>query len=82
MMFNPAMLGINPQIAEQAREVGQHLRMEITKYRREGRLEIRYILADPNEDIDVGVLVDKLADQIAWGFATMFDIKGKIKSVG
>jgi len=66
---------------EQAKEVGQHLRMEITKHRKEGRLEVRFILINPNENYDLAEPVDKLCDQLAWGFATMFDIKGKIINV-
>jgi len=80
-MINPAMFGVSPQQMEQAKEVGLHLRMEIRKYRKEGRLEVRFILIDPNEDYDIGDPVDKLCDQLAWGFNTMFDIKGKIINV-
>jgi len=80
-MINPAMFGVSPQQLEQAKEVGRHLRMEITKYRKEGRLEVRFILINPNEDYDIGEPVDKVSDQLAWGFATMFDIKGKIINV-
>ena len=81
-MINPAMFGVSPQQMEQAKEVGRHLRMEIIKYRKQGRLEVRFILINPNEDYDVGDPVDKLCDQLAWGFNTMFDIKGKIINVG
>jgi hypothetical protein len=80
-MINPAMFGVSPQQMEQAKEVGRHLRMEITKYCKEGRLGIRFVLIDPNENYDVAEPVDKLCDQLAWGFATMFDIKGKIINV-
>jgi len=80
-MINPAMFGVSPQQMEQAKEVGRHLKMEIRKYRKEGRLEVRFVLINPNESYDVGDPVDKLCDQLAWGFNTMFDIKGKIINV-
>jgi len=80
-MINPAMFGVSPQQMEQAKEVGRHLRMEIIKYRKQGRLEVRFVLINPNEDYDIGDPVDKLCDQLAWGFNTMFDIKGKIVNV-
>jgi len=80
-MINPAMFGVSPQQMEQAKEVGRHLRMEITKYRKQGRLEVRFILINPSEDYDIADPVDKLCDQLAWGFDTMFDIKGKIINV-
>jgi len=80
-MINPAMFGVSPQQMEQAKEVGQHLRMEIIKYRKQGRLEVRFVLINPNEDYDITEPVDKLCDQLAWGFNTMFDIKGKIVNV-
>ena len=80
-MFNPSMFGVSPQQMEQAREVGKHLRMEIRKFRKEGRLEVRFFLINPNEQYDIGEPVDKLCDQLSWGFANMFDIKGKIVDV-
>jgi len=66
---------------EQAREVGQHLKMEVRKYRKQGKLEIRFFLVDPDDRYDIGEPVDKLADQLAWGFGNVFDIKGKIVDV-
>jgi len=66
---------------EKAREVGQHLRMEVRKYRKQGRVEVRFFLINPGEQYDIGEPVDKLADQLAWGFANMFEIKGKIVDV-
>lgn len=58
--------------------MGQHLRMEIIKHRRQGRLEIRFVPVNPGDNVDLGAPVDSLCDQLAYGFATMFDIKGKI----
>ena len=80
-MFNPAMFGVSPQQMEQAREVGKHLKMEITKYRKQGKVEVRFFLINPGEQYNLGEPVDKLADQLAYGFATMFDMKGKIVNV-
>ena len=80
-MFNPAMFGVSQQQMEQAREVGKHLKMEITKYRKQGRGEVRFFLINPGEQYSLGEPVDKLADQLAYGFATMFDMKGKIVNV-
>lgn len=80
-MVNPAMFGVSSQQMQQAKEVGQHLRMEIIKYPKQGRLEVKFLLIDPNENYDLRDPVEKLCDQLAWGFATMFDIKGKIVNV-
>jgi hypothetical protein len=55
--------------------------MEIKKYHKQGRLEVKFTLINPNEQYDIGEPVDKLADQLAWGFANMFDMKGKIVDV-
>ncbi len=55
--------------------------MEITKYRKQGRVEVRFFLINPGEQYSLGEPVDKLADQLAYGFATMFDMKGKIVNV-
>jgi len=80
-MFNPGMFGVSPQQMEQAREVGEHLGMQIIKHRKEGRLEVKFFLLNPAENYDLGEPVDKLCDQLAWGFSTMFGIKGKIVNV-
>ena len=66
---------------QQAKEVGRHLRMEIRKYRKEGRVEVRFFLINPAETYPLSEPVDKLADQLAYGFATMFDMRGKIVDV-
>ncbi|MDY6916922.1 MAG: hypothetical protein SVP26_03110 [Chloroflexota bacterium] len=55
--------------------------MEITKYPREGKLEVRYVLADPNDSFDMRKAIDQLADQLAYGHSMMFDMKGKIVTV-
>lgn len=66
---------------QQAKEVGRHLRMEIRKYRKEGRVEVRFFLINPAEIYPLSEPVDQLADQLAFGFSTMFDMKGKIVDV-
>jgi hypothetical protein len=80
-MFNPGMFGVSPQQAEQAREVGEHMGMQIIKHRKDGRLEVKFFLLNPGESFDLGEPVDKLCDQLAWGFSTMFGVKGKIVNV-
>ena len=80
-MFNPAMMGISPQQMEQAQEVGRHLRMEITTYKREGRMEVKYILANPDEPVDLGRFIEQLCQQLMYGHKTMFGITGKIRDV-
>lgn len=80
-MINPAMFGLSPQQMEAGKEVGKHLKMEVTKHHREGRLEVKYILLNPNEDFDLGQAIDQLADQLIWGHYTFFDMKGKVIDV-
>ncbi len=80
-MINPAMFGLSAQQMEAGKEVGKHLKMEVTKYHKEGRLEIRYILLEPGEGFDVGQAIDQLADQLVWGHYTFFDMKGKVIDV-
>ena len=80
-MFNPSMFGVSPKQMEDAQEVGRHLGMQIVKHRKEGRLEVRFFLLNPGESYDLGEPVDKLCDQLAWGFSTMFGVKGKIVNV-
>ena len=42
-MHNPGIFGVSPQQMQAAREIGNHLRVEIRKCPSKGRLEIRYI---------------------------------------
>ena len=53
-MFNPGMFGVNPQQMEAAKEVGQHLRIEIRKYHKQGKLEVQFFLVNPEENYDLG----------------------------
>jgi len=80
-MINPVMFGLSPQQMEAGKEVGKHLKMEVTKHHKEGRLEIRYILIDSSESFNVGQAIDQLADQLVWGHYTFFDMKGKVIDV-
>ena len=80
-MVNPAMFGVSPQQMEMAKQVGQHLRMQITKYPREGKLEVRYVLVDPNDSFDMRMAIDQLAEQLAYGHDMMFDMKGMMVTV-
>ena len=80
-MINPAMFGLNQKQMEAGKEVGKHLKMEVIKHHGEGRLEIKYLLVDPNESFNVGQAIDQLADQLIWGHYTFFDMKGKVIDV-
>jgi predicted RecB family endonuclease len=81
MMFNPGMFGFSPEQMQSAREVGKHLRTEIRKCPREGRLEIRYLAIHPGDtkalETAAGA-VDTLAAQLAYMHDTMFGMKGEI----
>jgi hypothetical protein len=69
---------IDPKLVEQARVVGQHVRMEIRTYKGEGRAEIRFIKIDPAAPIDLDAMVDSMVGQLASLFSSMLGIKGKI----
>jgi len=81
MTFNPGMMGFDPQQMQAAREMGKHLRLEVRKCPREGRLEIRYIAVNPEDPRFQGTIVncvESLAAQMAMIHDTMFGMKGKI----
>ena len=81
-MVNPAMFGVNQQQIEQAKEVGRHLRMEIRKYRQQGKVEVQFIRVDPNDpSVNLSNTVDQITHQLSWGFANFFDIKGTIREM-
>ena len=85
MTFNPGMMGFDPQQMQAAREMGKHLKLEVRKCPREGRLEIRYIAVNPEDPRFQGTIancVESLAVQMAMIHDTMFGMKGKIIQEG
>ena len=81
MTLNPGMTGFDPQQLQAAHEVGRHIRLEIRKRPREGRLEIKYIAINPQEPgalASIANCVDTLAMHLALMHDTMFGMKGKI----
>ena len=81
MTFNPGMMGFDPQQMQAAREMGKHLRLEVRKCPRDGRLEIRYIAVNPEDprfQATIVNCVESLAMQVAMIHDTMFGMKGKI----
>jgi len=80
-MINPGMFGVSQQQMEAAKEIGQHIKMEIRKYRKQGKVEVQFFLVNPELDYDLGSPVDHISHQLAWGFANFFDIKGKIREM-
>ena len=80
-MVNPGMFGISPEQMAQAQQVGEHLRLEITKYRKEGRFEVKLIPIGTGEGYNHEQMVDSLCHQFAAIFNTMLGVKGKIINV-
>ena len=81
MTFNPGMMGFDPQQMQAAREIGKHLRLEVRKCIREGRLEIRYVAVNPEDARSQETIVncvEGLAVQMAMIHDTFFGMKGKI----
>ena len=81
MTFNPGMMGFDPQQMQAAHEVGKHLRLEVRKCTREGRLEIRYVAVNPEDATSQETIVncvEGLAMQMAMIHDTFFGMKGKI----
>jgi hypothetical protein len=80
-MVNPGMFGFNSEQMAQARQIGEFLRLEITKYRREGRFEVKLISVAPNADYNPEEMVDSICHQFAAIFNTILGVKGKIINV-
>ena len=81
MTFNPAMMGLDPQMMQAAQEIGKHAKIEIRKCPREGRLEIKYIAVDNNDPSAQDIIsncVENFAIQIAAMHDNFFGMKGKM----
>jgi len=70
--------GISPELLEKCRELGQYFTIEIKRDRQEGKLEVKYIPTKPCPYIDQATLVEEFSNQVAWGHAMLFDMKGQI----
>ena len=84
MTFDPGMMGFDPQQMKAAREIGKHIRLEMKKSTKKGRLEIQYIAinpADPKAVDAIANCVESFATQMAVIHDTFFGIKGKITNV-
>jgi len=80
-MVNPGMFGFSPEQMAQAKQIGEYLRLEITKYRREGRFEVKIIPIAPSENYKPEEMVDSMCHQFATIFNTILGVKGKIINV-
>ena len=82
-MFNPGMFGMSQEQLAAGKGIGQHVKMEIRKYRRGGRLEIKYILINPEDAATFSIpeAIDQLAQQLMWGHYTFFGMKGEMVDV-
>ncbi len=70
--------GISPELLEKCRELGQYFTIEIKRDRQEGKLEVKYIPTKPCPYVDQATLVEEFSNQVAWGHAMLFDMKGQI----
>ena len=84
MTFNPEMMGFTPEQMQAAREIGKHVRLEMKKSVKQGRLEIQYIAInpeDPKAQAAIANCVESFAMQMANLHDTFFGIKGKITNM-
>ena len=70
--------GISPEVFEKCRELGQYFTIEIKRDRQGGKLEVKYIPTKPCPYVDQATLVEEFSNQVAWGHAMLFDMKGQI----
>ncbi len=76
--MNQDTMGISPELLEKCRELGQYFTIEIKRDRQKGKLEVKYIPTKPCPYVDQATLVEEFSNQVAWGHAMLFDMKGQI----
>ena len=84
MTFNPGMMGLDPEQMQAAREIGKHVRLEMRKSVKQGRLEIQYIAINPEDPKALDAIancVESFAMQMAAMHDTFFGMKGKITNI-
>jgi len=72
------IFGISPEVMEKVKRMGQYFSIEIRKDRHRGVVEVRYTSTSPCPFLDVGTWAEELSNQLAWGHAIAFDMKGTI----
>ncbi|MBU2608882.1 MAG: hypothetical protein KKF26_06140 [Chloroflexi bacterium] len=70
--------GISPELLEKCRELGQYFTIEIKRDRQDGKLEMKYVPTKPCPYVDQATLVEEFSNQVVWGHAMLFDMKGQI----
>ncbi len=72
------MTGISPELLGKCRELGQYFTIEIKRDRQEGKLEVKYVPTKHCPYVDQATLVEEFSNQVAWGHALLFGMKGQI----
>ena len=75
-------MGIAPEVLAKSRELGQYFTIEIRRDRQKGKMEMRYVPTKPCPFVDEATLVEEFSNQVAWGHAMMFDMKGQMADLG
>lgn len=70
--------GMDPELLEKCKELGQYFTIEIKRDRQDGKLEMKYVPTRPCPYVDQSVLVEEFSNQVVWGHAMLFDMKGRI----
>ena len=70
--------GISPELLEKCRELGQYFTIEIKRDRQDGKLEMKYVPTKPCPYVNQSTLVEEFSNQVVWGHAMLFDMKGQI----
>ena len=70
--------GISPELLEKCRELGQYFTIEIKRDRQDGMFEMKYIPTKPCPYLNQAPLVEEFSNQVVWGHALLFDMKGQI----
>ena len=70
--------GASPEVMEKCKELGQYFTIEIKRDRQKGEMEMKYIPTKPCPYVDQATLVEEFSNQVAWGHAMMFDMRGQI----
>ena len=76
--MNQDATGISPELLAKCRELGQYFTIEIKRDRHKGKLEVKYVPTKPCPYVDQAALVEEFSNQVAWGHAMLFDMKGQI----
>ena len=69
---------VSPEQMAEAAKIGEHIKMEVIRYPKQGKIEVNIIPVSANDAPYVNQVVEGFTQMLIEGFGRFFNIKGKV----